>query len=215
MSSAICSPSRLHDHPMMVSRPGTLSLIWSTRVEASASLSRRPSWSSVDRVLAERLVRFKGRTSSTSVSGRFSFPRRLGPRVTCRSGAAPPLAEPSKGAVSGTVMTGGSAAGLLAAFFAPKATFVLGRGAAAGAMNARSGDIPAHIIIGGASAFWSASGAFGFDELVATGADDADDSRGSGTVELASPGAGSVRGRDGAPRDGFCRPYRNSRGMAF
>nr|GMC72381.1 hypothetical protein Iba_chr03bCG10950 [Ipomoea batatas] len=35
-------------------------------------------------------------------------------------------------------MTGGSAAGLVATFFAPKATFVLGRGAAAGAMNVRS-----------------------------------------------------------------------------
>nr|GLL46436.1 hypothetical protein Itr_chr14CG11120 [Ipomoea trifida] len=87
MSSAICSPSRLHDHPMMVSMLGTLSLIWSTRVEASASLSRRPSWRSADRVLAERLVRFRLRTSSISASWRFSFPRRLGPRGHLRLGA--------------------------------------------------------------------------------------------------------------------------------
>nr|GLL36022.1 hypothetical protein Itr_chr09CG17880 [Ipomoea trifida] len=56
---------------------------------------------------------------------------------------------------------------------------------------------------------------FGSDELVATRAEDVDDSRGPGTEELASPKAGSVRGRDGAPRDSFCRPGRNSRGMAF
>nr|GMD45409.1 tRNA 2'-phosphotransferase 1 isoform X1 [Ipomoea batatas] len=111
ISSAICSPSQLHDHPMMVSMSGTLSLIWSTRVEASASLSRRPSWRSADRVLAERFVRFRA----------------------------------SAGVESGTSAIGGSAAGLAAAFFAPKATFVLGRGAAAGAMNVRSGDIPAHV----------------------------------------------------------------------
>nr|GMD88259.1 hypothetical protein Iba_chr14cCG5350 [Ipomoea batatas] len=77
----------MHDHPMMVSMPGTLSLIWLTRVEASASLSRRPSWRSADRVLAERLVRFRVRTSSISASWRFSFPRRLGPRGHLRLGA--------------------------------------------------------------------------------------------------------------------------------
>nr|GMD55635.1 hypothetical protein Iba_chr11dCG9840 [Ipomoea batatas] len=65
-----------------------------------------------------------------------------------RSGAATPPDEVSVGAGAETLMTGGSAASLAAAFFAPRATLVLGRGAAAGATNALSGAMSAQVTKG-------------------------------------------------------------------
>nr|GMC93961.1 hypothetical protein Iba_chr05bCG7430 [Ipomoea batatas] len=60
MSSAICSPRRSQDHSIMVSMPGTLSFIRSTKAAARVSLSRRPSCSSEDRLLDECFVRLRG-----------------------------------------------------------------------------------------------------------------------------------------------------------
>nr|GMD43891.1 hypothetical protein Iba_chr10cCG9650 [Ipomoea batatas] len=68
MSSTIYSPRRLHDHSIMISMPGTLSLIRSTRAAASVSLSRRPSCSSEDRMPDERFVRL--RPSAPRLAGR-------------------------------------------------------------------------------------------------------------------------------------------------
>nr|GLL42113.1 hypothetical protein Itr_chr12CG17600 [Ipomoea trifida] len=165
-----------------------------------------------------------------------------------RSGAAPPPDEVSVGVVSGTLAIGGSAAGLAAIFFAHRASFVLGRGAAAGAMNVRSGNIPAPVtaeppVVGTASdtgsyfssrpksrgsrksiffrvvecsmAVWPASVGCGSDELVTVGACDDDVWRGFGADELASPGAGSARGRDEASEPRARPGARNFFGTPF
>nr|GMD82540.1 hypothetical protein Iba_chr13fCG9060 [Ipomoea batatas] len=220
MSSAICSLRRSQDHSMMVSMPGTLSLIRSTRAAARVSLLRKPSCSSDDRPLAERFVRLRGSTSSTSGSCLFSFPRRLWPWVIWRSEAAELPDGVSVGVEADTSMIGGSEDVLAAAaFFAPRATLARGgRGALGAVMKALSstirdgfiGNRPRFILLTSAI-IWGLE----IDLLVALGGSEDEvviylggDLRGRvrvfgpalgglastafGADELASPGAGNV-----------------------
>nr|GMD81004.1 hypothetical protein Iba_chr13eCG7380 [Ipomoea batatas] len=140
MSSAICSLWRSQDHSMMVSMPGTLSLIRSTRAAARVSFLHKPSLnfgllghgSSDDRPLAERFVRLRGSTSSTSGSCL------LWPWVIWRSDSTALPDGVSVGVGADTSMTRGSEDVLAAvAFFAPRATLARGgRGALGAVMKA-------------------------------------------------------------------------------